>query len=67
MKINREDVVQAALIVERYCKEHDGKFEKCECPFAVGQYYCMLKKGFANPNEWKLAERLRNRGLDDAD
>lgn len=62
MKINREDVVRAALIVEHWCKENDAGVKECDCPFAVGQYYCMLKKGFENPNAWNLEERLRKRG-----
>ena len=30
--MNREDVVQAALKVERWCHEHND-FTGCDCPF----------------------------------
>ena len=63
MKTNREDVVQAALTVERWCAEHIDEDIKCDCPFAVGQWYCMLIKGFASPREWNLEKRLSTRGL----
>jgi len=63
MKANREDVVQAALIVERWCWEHrkDG-LEECDCPFALGMA-CSLQYFETFPNCWKLEEKLRTRGL----
>ena len=61
--MTREDVVQAALTVERWCAENNAGVEECDCPFAVGQWYCMLIKGFESPSKWNLEKRLRARGL----
>ena len=62
-KINREDVVQAALTVERWCKErrnkHLGIGEYCDCPFndlgACKFFPCY-------PDTWDFERYLRNRG-----
>ena len=56
MKINREDVVQAALTVERWCKEHFKSCGVCDCPFSFGSK-CMLAR------QGNLSEFLRTRGL----
>jgi len=62
-KINREDVVQAALIVERWCKENrNSGLESCDCPFSFGMA-CSLQYFEKFPNEWRLEEHLRTRGL----
>lgn len=60
MKANREDVVQAALMVERWCAEnlHKGN---CDCPFCGGKY-CALSRG-EEPSWWYLEDYLRTRGL----
>lgn len=66
MKINREDVVQAALTVERWCKEHLKDAGECDCPFndsekTGGRFYlknCVLIR----PEMWGLEEFLRTRG-----
>lgn len=61
MKTNRESVVQAALVVERWC----AGIENCmtQCPFFVGfnSRPCALDR--ETPEEWKLEEFLRSRGL----
>ena len=57
MKINREDVVQAALTVERWCKEH-RKDGYCDCPFF--EETCKVNYPY---NYWGLEEFLRTRGL----
>lgn len=56
--VNREDVVQAALMVERWCAKHshDGK---CDCPFRCGA----CKVGVGWPMYWSLEKYLRTRGL----
>lgn len=55
-KINREDVVQAALIVERWCAA-----QECDdCPFNPGELMCQIR---GMPFEWKLEIYLRTRGL----
>ena len=72
--MNREDVVQAALTVERWCKERDGY--PCDCPFfeqreSDGAYKCRLTNwrllhsdiDEQEPEMWNLAEFLRTRGL----
>lgn len=64
MKINREDVVQAALTVERWCKEHQKETQDCDCPFNRKdgrmwiQSCCLMV-----PTLWELEEFLRTRGL----
>lgn len=58
MKVNREDVVQAALILERWCKEHIRPGD-CECPFIEKYNLCSL----SCPFKWELEEFLRTRGL----
>ena len=69
-KINREDVVQAALIVERWCMEHRNEDGNCDCPFRkriitniAKCYRCKLD--FDLPSDWRLEEHLRERGLKD--
>ncbi len=58
MKINAEDVVQAALKVERWCKVHGGE----DCPFFDGEKWgCRIRD--YNPCEWGLEEFLRTRGM----
>ena len=59
-KINREDIVQAALMLERWCKK-----EGCgDCPFLfIGG--CVLSENV--PQGWELEEHLRTRGLDDGE
>jgi len=57
--MTREDVVQAALTVERWCKENK-KGVVCDCPFA--QYdSCALFDDV--PASWDLEEFLRTRGM----
>lgn len=64
MKANREDVVQAALMVERWCKEHQKETQDCDCPFNRKdgrmwiQSCCLMV-----PTLWELEEFLRTRGL----
>ena len=55
-KINREDVVQAALIVERWCAGQDCR----KCPL-MGEYgQCMIT---GVPEVWELERKLRTRGI----
>lgn len=64
MKINREDVVQAALTVIRWCKEHRRQFgddSDCDCPFGTISL-CFLRNTLP-PELWRLEEYLRTRGL----
>ena len=60
-KINREDVVQAALTVERWCKSHAKEKGKCECPFNA-EWFCWIGDGSA-PCGWDLEYHLSKRGL----
>ena len=60
MIANREDVLQAALTVERWCKKTDCK----DCPFwkhdaNIGHTCCF----YVAPMNMELAEHLRTRGL----
>ena len=69
--MTREEVVQAALTVERWCEEHIDEDMKCDCPFhkrtkKVFQLdcprdYCALDVDL--PSEWGLEVHLRTRGL----
>ena len=60
MKINREDVVQAALMVERWCKEHNNGVI-CDCPFAEYDSCALFDDDV--PETWNLEDFLRTRGL----
>jgi len=66
MKANREDVVQAALMVQRYCEEHFKEDCPCDCPFGymntLCRNACALYSLFI-PQDWNLEEFLRTRGL----
>ena len=64
MKINREDVVQAALIVERWCKGNFWSAGRCDCPFNGENdgYGCFLSDRY-EPGHWNLEKYLRTRGL----
>ncbi len=53
--VNREDVVQSALIVYRWCIGRDCR----ECPLMGELGDCMIR----TPEAWNLEERLRNRGV----
>ena len=70
--MTREEVVQAALTVERWCAEHEDEYGKCDCPFStplqrselnpmVQWGKCIFTRGVAS--EWGLEEHLRTRGL----
>ena len=61
MKINREDVVNAALMVERWCMNHTAEDGHCDCPLCGGSF-CVLSRG-EDPSWWYLEEFLRTRGL----
>ena len=61
-KINREDVVQAALNVTRFCAEHYGDCET-DCPFCWGKGGCVLDQT-CSPCFWELDEFLRTRGAE---
>ena len=72
--MNREDVVQSALTVERWCKDRNGY--PCDCPFLEkqvfdGAYKCRLTNWRVIDNDldereplyWNLEEFLRTRGM----
>jgi hypothetical protein len=59
-KMTREEVVQAALKVERWCAEHKG----CgDCPLLDDEDNCMV--AMEAPDYWNLEEQLRARGMKD--
>ena len=60
--VNREDVVQAALTVERWCLEHKDFGNGCDCPFSDCVGWCCLVEDTA-PFYWRLEEYLRERGI----
>jgi hypothetical protein len=66
MKANSEDVVQAALTVERWCREHKKAAHDCDCPFyiklGIGFGHCALWQGPPYVG-WGLEKFLRTRGL----
>ena len=51
--MTREEVVQAALTVERWCAEHEGR--PCDCPFAFGDD-CIVNANY--PKHWFLEKFL---------
>ena len=66
--MTREEVVQAALTVERWCSEHRQDGNLCDCPFfftdEASPWSCFLLDRF-EPEHWGLEEFLRTRGLKD--
>jgi hypothetical protein len=58
--MTREDVVQAALTVERWCKAHGTDCR--DCPF-FDKYKapCAIDGGL--PESWGLEDFLKNRGM----
>ena len=68
MKINREDVVQAALKVERWCRETRKEGIPCKGKCPLWGCGCVLGSALSGyPEHWGLDEFLRARGLSDAD
>ncbi len=68
MNANREDIVRAALTIERWCAEHYKYGGKCDCPFAVPGAFSACRLGDVGcAQEWELEEFLRTRGLKDDD
>lgn len=69
MKINREDVVQSALNVQRWCEQHFNNEYICDCPFAyqdnIGWIDCIFHDKKHYPKNLYLEEFLRNRGIKD--
>ena len=60
MIANREDVVQAALTVERWCKS----IEDCsKCPFSGEDKFYNFVCRVRWAELWNLEEHLRTRGL----
>lgn len=60
--MTREEVVQAALTVERWCKITDCSV----CPFFLNRHACGCKLVVpCEPCGWDLEEFLRTRGLKD--
>jgi len=58
--MTREEVVQAALTVERWCLEHHKSDQRCDCPFSIRgcELFCTNE-----PGRWNLEELLRKRGM----
>ena len=65
--MTREEVVQAALTVERWCKVHRSAVCKCDCPFQfdAGAKWGACKLRQSSVVDWNLEEFLRTRGLKD--
>ena len=64
MIINREEVVQSALNVQRWCFNHYDDENPCDCPFFNEDNYNECKFG-STPTQSSLIleEFLRTRGL----
>lgn len=61
MNITREDVVQSALNIQRWCKNHYSD-EECDCPFFDIRFRCQcMLPAKSDPREWNLEEKLRTR------
>ena len=63
--VNREDVVQAALTVEKWCEERQDEYGNCDFPFTMdcGNWFGDCKIGRDYPSDWCLETFLRTRGL----
>ena len=61
--MNREEVVQAALTVERWCETQSAI--RCDCPFFDNNEPTKCNLAPILPKTWSLAEHLRTRGLKD--
>ena len=60
MKANREDIVQAALLLERWCRANADEYGNCDCPFC-DEGECRIDDDL--PCGWGLEAFLRTRGL----
>ena len=62
MLVNREDVVQSALNVQRWCNIHSD-YPICDCPFfnKDNDIKCFIAPML--PKTWNLEEKLRTRGI----
>ena len=61
-----EEVVQAALTVERWCKKNFWSDGKCDCPFAEKKMCWFFDEDMPEfPYRWGLENYLRTRGLKD--
>ncbi len=64
MKPNREDVVKAALTVERWCVETRIEGIPCKGKCPLWDYGCSLGSPLSGyPDIWGLEEKLRKRWL----
>lgn len=63
--MTREEVVQAALTVERWCAGERIKGNGCDCPFynSDGKLWGQICRVSGLPEHWKLEEWLRTRGM----
>ena len=65
-EMTREEVVQAALTVQRWCFDKWRPDGTCDCPFLGSFNDCLLEQGSA-PRFADLEKYLRTRGLKDAE
>ena len=61
--MTREEVVQAALTVERWCAEHRKFKDDCDCPFYKHDRVGCVMGDLSKPSGWGLERFLRTRGL----
>lgn len=61
--MTREEVVQAALMVQRWCAEHRKIKGVCDCPFYRHDRIECGMGSFSKPSGWGLERFLRTRGL----
>jgi hypothetical protein len=63
--MNEKDVINAALMIEKWCKEHRNLGGNCNCPFFTKseeiEWDCFLQDRF-EPGHWFLEEFLENKG-----
>ena len=65
--MTREEVVQAALTVERWCVEHRKFKDACDCPFYKHDRVECVMGDLSKPSGWGLERFLRKRGLKDGE
>ncbi len=63
MIADREDVVQSALNIQKWCSIHSD-YPVCDCPFFTKDKDIKCFISLMLPKTWNLEEKLRTRGIE---
>ena len=47
--MDNKELIQAAELLYKHCKENIKRYEKCDCPFSFGSVFCVLY----GPADWQ--------------